>query len=115
MDSQLILQKLDEISERLDALSLSPFVKVKKKKKPESGRIDYLMAYKNSKGEISEREINVSKVTAKDGKITISAYCFLSNAPKAFLASSVIFLQALPDGEKLHTYDEIVQELSQWA
>ena len=116
MDKQdLILQKLDEINERLDAIAINPFIKVKKKKKTESGRHDYLMGYKNSKGEVSERDINVSKVSAKDGKITISGFCFLSNAPKAFSASSIIYLQPLPDGEKLQTYDDIIQELSQWV
>lgn len=116
MDKQdLILQKLDEINERLDAIAIAPFVKVKKKNKPESGRRDYTMGYKNSKGEVSDRDINISKVTAKDGKITISAYCFASEAPKAFSSRSVIYLQPLPNGEKLQTYDEIIQELSTWA
>ena len=46
MDKQdLILQKLDEINERLDAIAIAPFVKVKKKKKPESGRRDYTMGF----------------------------------------------------------------------
>ena len=40
MDKQdLILQKLDEINERLDAIAIAPFVKVKKKKKPEKRRV----------------------------------------------------------------------------
>ena len=117
MDKQdLILQKLDEINERLDSMAIAPFVKVKKKKKPDSGRRDYKMGYKNSKGEISEREINISKVTASnDGKATISAFCFLSDAPKAFSANNIIYLQALPDGEKLQTYDDIIAELSAWT
>ena len=116
MDKQdLILQKLDEINERLDSMAITPFIKVKKKKKTESGRRDYTMGYKNSKGEISERDINISKVTAKDGKITISAYCFASDAPKAFSANSIIYLQPLPDGDKLQTYDDIIAELSAWA
>lgn len=116
MDKQdLILQKLDEINERLDSMAIAPFVKVKKKKKTESGRRDYTMGYKNSKGEVSERDINLSKVTAKDGKVTISGFCFLSDAPKAFSANNIIYIQALPDGEKLQTYDEIIQELSAWA
>lgn len=116
MDKQdLILQKLDEINERLDSMAITPFIKVKKKKKTESGRRDYTMGYKNSKGEISDRDINVSKVTAKDGKITISAYCFASDAPKAFSANSITYLQPLPDGDKLQTYDDIIAELSAWA
>ena len=117
MDKQdLILQKLDEINEQLDAMAIAPFIKVKKKKKTESGRHDYLMGYKNSKGEVSDREINVSKVTASnDGKAIISAYCFLSEAPKNFTANNIIYLQPLPDGDKLQTYDDIIAELSAWA
>lgn len=114
-NTALILQKPDELNERLDALALSPFVKVKKKLNPQSGIRDYLMNYKNSKGEVSSREINITKVGAKDGKIQIGAFCFLSDAPKNFLASSIISLQALPDGEVLQTYDDIVAELSKWA
>ena len=74
-----------------------------------------LVNFKNSKGEVSDRDINISKVTAKDGKVTISAYCFASEAPKAFSSSSVIYLQPLPNWEKLQTYDEIIQELSTWV
>lgn len=115
-DKELILQKLDEINERLDVLISAPFVKTTKKKKPQSGRRDYTMSYKNSKGEVSERDINVSKVKASnDGKAVISGFCFLSDAPKTFNASNIIYLTPLPDGERLETYDDIIKEMSSWV
>lgn len=110
-----ILAKVDELSDKVDMLIHSPFIKTKKKYTPQSGRHDYLMGYKNSKGEYSEREINISKVTTnKDGKAVINAFCFSSQANKTFSVGSIAYLQSLPDGEKLQTYDEIIAELSGW-
>lgn len=116
MDSNtLILEKLDELLARVPSSPLIGLAKPKKKYKPEDGRRDYKMVYKNSKGEISEREINIKKVTGKNDKVTILAFCFASDAIKNFNAGGVIELKNLQTQNLAHCYDDILLELAAWT
>lgn len=114
-NSTLIIEKLDELLGRVPSSPLIGLAKPKKKYKPQDGRRDYKMVYKNSKGEISEREINIKKVTGKNDKVTILAFCFASDELKSFNAGGIIELRNLANDNVAQCYNDVVLELAAWA
>ncbi len=79
-----------------------------------NGRADYKMVYKDSGGNISERDINVRNVTAKNGKLYVSAYCFKRKRVKQFVASSIVSLYDIERDKNFVNIDEIYASLSEW-
>lgn len=77
-------------------------------------RRDYAMVYKDSGGNLSERDINVRKVHAKNGKLYVSAYCFKRMRIKDFVASSIVSLHDIERDKTFIDTDEVYATLGEW-
>ena len=73
------------------------------------------MVYLDSKGNLSEREINLRGVEAKNGKLYVNAYCFKRKRLRTFVAKNIISLRDYATDKTFTDEDEIYNELLAWV
>jgi hypothetical protein len=74
----------------------------------------HTMVYVDSKGSLSEREINLRGVEAKNGKLYVNAYCFKRKRLRTFVAKNIISLRDYATDKTFTDEDEIYNELLAW-
>ena len=75
----------------------------------------HTMVYLDSKGNLSEREINLRGVEAKNGKLYVNAYCFKRKRLRTFVAKNIISLRDYATDKTFTDEDEIYNELLAWV
>ena len=75
----------------------------------------HTMVYLDSKGSLSEREINLRSVEAKNGKLYVNAYCFKRKRLRTFVAKNIISLRDYATDQTFTDEDEIYNELLAWS
>ncbi len=115
-ENALLNKKFDEILSKLTKYNFSEPIPEppKLKRAVENGRKDYLMTYKDSKGKLSQREINVRNVTIKDGKLNLNAFCFTRNRIKTFSVKNIVSIQDLTTDKTYSTTEDVYAELGTW-
>ena len=63
--------------------------------------------YKGSNGKISERDIEIQKISLKNDKLYLYAYCHISHSVKTFLANSILSMSH--EGHQIKNLKEIME------
>jgi len=63
--------------------------------------------YKGSDGKLSERDIEIQKISLKNDKLYLYAYCHLSHSVKTFLANSILSMSY--KGRQIKNLKEILE------
>lgn len=104
----------DEEEETIPPVKPQKVIREPRKRVPKE-EASHSMVYVDSKGDLSERKINLRGIETKNGKVYMNAYCFKRNRLRTFVAKNIMSLHDLTTNQTYATEDDVYNELLNWV